>query len=200
MNALKSFLLIVALMASASAFVPATKMRPSSPLFATTTTPTTTTTTSSMNSPFSEYAQTDDQGLAYQDSVIGSGEVAEKGKVLTIAYKGRLMATGKQFDQGSGYSFRLGDGKVIPGWEQGLEGMKIGGKRTLRIPPSLAYADRGAKGVIPPWAHVEFDCELVSIASNPVEEAYLPLNMHPARILGIAFFIGVLAVSPMFPQ
>ena len=196
MNTVKAFLLTVALMASASAFVPATPRtttRPATSLFSTTTTSTTTTS-------FSEYTQTNDQGLAYQDTLIGTGDVAEKGKVLTVAYKGRMMSNGKQFDHGEGYSFKLGEGRVIPGWDQGLEGMKVGGKRTLRIPPSLAYGDRGAKGVIPPGAHIEFDCELVSIASNPVEGQFKQLNMSPLRFAGITFFIGMLAISPMFPQ
>jgi hypothetical protein len=60
------------------------------------------------------------QQLAIKDEVVGDGDVAEKGKVLTMAYEGKLMSNGYMFDSGVGYSFRLGDGKVIPGWEQGL--------------------------------------------------------------------------------
>lgn len=181
-------------MASATcAFAPSTttRIRPATSFFSS---PATTT------NAFSEYTQTDDQGLAYQDTVVGTGEVAEKGKVVTVAYKGRMMSNGKQFDQGDGYSFKMGEGQVIQGWDQGVEGMKVGGKRTLRIPPNLAYGDRGAKNVIPPGAHIEFDCELVGIASNPVEGQFKLLNMSPLRVSGLAFFLLVLAISPMFPQ
>jgi hypothetical protein len=66
--------------------------------------------------PFSSYRQTNDQALAYRDTLLGTGDVAEKGNVITVAYKGRLMSTGAQFDEGTGYGFRLGEGKVIPGW------------------------------------------------------------------------------------
>jgi FKBP-type peptidyl-prolyl cis-trans isomerase len=71
---------------------------------------------------FSSYSQGNPTlELAYKDVVIGSGEVASMGKVLTVAYKGRLLSNGKQFDEGKGFSFRLGEGRVIPGWEKGLE-------------------------------------------------------------------------------
>jgi peptidylprolyl isomerase len=149
---------------------------------------------------FTKYSQTNDQELVYLDTVIGSGEIAEKGKVLTVAFKGRLMENGKQFAEDPGLSFRLGTGKVMAGWEQGLEGIRVGGKRTLRIPPSLAFTDKGRSGVIPPGAHLEFDCELISIASNPVEEFLAETNIPKKGQLGIAFFILVLALTPMLPQ
>lgn len=146
---------------------------------------------------FDAYQPTASQtSLEFKDTVVGDGEMAEKGKVLTVAYEGRLMSNGKVFDKGNGYSFRLGEGKVIPGWEKGLKGMRVGGKRTLRVPPGLAYADRGAKDVIPPGAHLEFDCELISIAANPVEEALSQINMQPERIITFVLLLILLAVSP----
>jgi FKBP-type peptidyl-prolyl cis-trans isomerase len=70
---------------------------------------------------FSSYSTTDPlQQLAYKDTLVGTGDAIEKGKVVTIAYQGRLMSNGRKFDEGNGYSFRLGEGKVIPGWEIGL--------------------------------------------------------------------------------
>lgn len=150
------------------------------------------------NDPFESYQQSPDQQLRVKDTVIGDGEVAQNGKVLTVAYQGRLMSTGKQFDQGEGYSFRLGEGKVIPGWEQGLLGMKVGGKRTLRIPPNLAYAERGAKDVIPPNSHLEFDCELISIASNPFEEALAQVNLQKERVITFVLLLILLIASPTF--
>lgn len=71
--------------------------------------------------PLAAYQQTDEQRtVMYRDDLIGAGEIAQEGKLLKVAYKGRLLATGVQFDQSPGYAFKLGDGKVIPGWEQGI--------------------------------------------------------------------------------
>jgi FKBP-type peptidyl-prolyl cis-trans isomerase len=150
-------------------------------------------------SVFDDYSQTDPmQDLAIQDTVLGSGPVAEKGRVVTVAYKGRLMCSGKEFDSGTGFSFRLGDGRVIPGWEAGIAGMQVGGRRTLRVPPSMAYGERGAKDVIPPGAHLEFDTELLSVAGNPVEEALAQINIQPERIITFVLLLVLLAVAPTF--
>ena len=148
--------------------------------------------------PFETYEQTAEQKLAVKDTVIGSGEIAETGKVVTVAYTGRLMATNKQFDSGAGYSFTMGEGRVMPGWEQGLLGMKVGGKRTLRIPPALAYADRGRADAIPPNSHLEFDCELVSIANGPIEEVIAKFNIQKERVITFVLLMILLAASPTF--
>jgi FKBP-type peptidyl-prolyl cis-trans isomerase len=66
--------------------------------------------------PFASYRQDGSQGLVYRDTIVGTGDAAQKGQVVTVAYTGRLLSTGAQFDQGSGFGFRLGEGKVIPGW------------------------------------------------------------------------------------
>jgi hypothetical protein len=76
--------------------------------------------------------------------------------------------------------------------------MKVGGKRSLRITPNLAYAERGAGDVIPGGAHLEFDCELVSIASGPMEEALAQVNMQPERIITFFLLLVLLAVAPTF--
>jgi len=159
------------------------------------------TTTETATDAFSEYSQTDpNQGLAYRDTLVGSGRVAERGNVLTLAYKGRLMSNKSQFDQSEKYSFKLEQGRVLPGWVEGLVGMRVGGQRTLRIPPSLAWGDKWYKGTIPPSSHVEFDVELLSIAENPFEESFLVLNMEPWRIGGIGIMFMLLALTPMLPQ
>lgn len=189
------FVLLVAfavLASSARAFAPA-KVTARSPTFLAS--------SSSINTDdaFDLYSTTDPgQGLVYRDIQIGTGDVASKGNVLTVTYTGRLMSTGKQFDEGKGYSFRLGDGKVIPGWEKGLAGMKVGGQRSLRIPPSLAYGDRGSSFVIPANAHLEFDCELKSIASGPVEETIALVNVQKERLITVVLLLILLAVSPQF--
>lgn len=102
--------------------------------------------------------------LIVQDTVIGSGEEAQIGDVLEVHYVGRL-ATGEVFDSSEGSApsrFVLGGGQVIPGWDQGLQGMRVGGKRVLIIPPDLAYGPTGY-GPIPPDATLTFEVELIDI-------------------------------------
>lgn len=78
--------------------------------------------TAETEDPFSSYSQDDPlQQLAFQDAEIGSGDAITKGDVITVAYTGRLMSNGRKFDSGTGYSFEFGAGKVIPGWEKGLQ-------------------------------------------------------------------------------
>ena len=147
--------------------------------------------------PFDDYSQTDpNQGLEYKDTLIGTGDAVETGKVLTVAYKGRIMSNNEQFDEGESYSFRLGQRRVLPGWEQGVIGMRVGGKRTLRIPPKLGFGDRWVKGTIPPNSHVEFDMELKSIAQNQLEETWVQLNVGTGRAVTAVVLILILAISP----
>lgn len=109
-------------------------------------------------------------GLKYTDTQVGTGDEAVRGKRVTVHYTGWLDnkgERGKKFDssvdRGEPFSFNLGAGQVIPGWEQGVAGMKVGGKRTLIIPASLGYGARGAGGVIPPNATLIFDVELLKV-------------------------------------
>ena len=106
------------------------------------------------------------------DVKTGNGEEIQPGRTAVVHYTGWLhdplaaKEHGQQFDSSRGrppFSFVLGSGKVIKGWDQGVAGMKIGGKRTLIIPPELAYGSRGAGGVIPPNAALIFDIELMDI-------------------------------------
>jgi len=105
------------------------------------------------------------------DTVVGKGKVAEPGKTVTVHYTGWLYSPmapkqhGQQFDSSVGgepFSFPLGAGMVIKGWDQGVAGMKVGGKRTLIIPAELGYGARGA-GPIPPNANLIFDVELLDV-------------------------------------
>ena len=109
-------------------------------------------------------------GLQYEDTTVGTGAEAVAGKTVEVHYTGWLHdpaakgKRGKQFDSSVGrgpFSFPLGGGRVIKGWDEGVAGMKVGGKRTLIIPPEMAYGARGAGGVIPPNATLVFDVELV---------------------------------------
>jgi len=109
-------------------------------------------------------------GLEYEDTHAGSGDTAAAGKTCVMHYTGWLWvdgAKGAKFDssvdRGRPFSFLLGRGQVIKGWDEGVAGMKIGSKRTLRIPPELGYGARGAGGVIPPNATLLFEVELLEL-------------------------------------
>jgi peptidylprolyl isomerase len=109
---------------------------------------------------------TTDSGLQYIDLVEGKGRQAELGDQATVHYTGWL-ANGTKFDssldRGQPFSFRVGAGQVIKGWDEGVGTMKIGGKRKLIIPPDLAYGPRGAGAVIPPNATLTFEVELLGL-------------------------------------
>ncbi len=107
--------------------------------------------------------------LGIEDLVVGSGPTAAVGDVVTVNYVGTLTNGTKfdsSYDRGQPYVFRLGVGAVIAGWDQGVPGMRVGGKRRLTIPPSLAYGSAGYPPAIPPNATLIFDIELLSIAGK----------------------------------
>lgn len=104
-------------------------------------------------------------GLRITDLEIGSGAEAVSGEMVSVNYRGTLT-NGKEFDSSYGrgpFQFPLGAGRVIKGWDEGVAGMKVGGKRKLVIPPDLAYGSRGAGGVIPPDATLIFEVELLGV-------------------------------------
>jgi FKBP-type peptidyl-prolyl cis-trans isomerase FkpA len=109
-------------------------------------------------------------GLKYTDAKVGDGAEATAGKKVSVQYTGWLSdngAKGRKFDssvdRGQPFQFTLGAHQVIAGWDEGVAGMKVGGKRTLTIPPELGYGARGAGGVIPPNATLIFDVELLGV-------------------------------------
>ena len=112
-------------------------------------------------------------GLQYEDTVPGTGAEAKPGQRVRVHYTGWLHdptaanARGKKFDsskdRGQPFHFRLGGGEVIRGWDEGVQGMRVGGVRKLTIPPELGYGARGAGGVIPPNATLLFEVELLGV-------------------------------------
>jgi peptidylprolyl isomerase len=111
-------------------------------------------------------AVTTPSGLKYVDEVVGSGDAPEKGKKVKVHYTGTLTS-GKKFDssvdRGQPFEFTIGIGQVIRGWDEGVMGMKVGGKRQLIIPSDLGYGARGAPPAIPPNAELIFDVELLAV-------------------------------------
>lgn len=107
-----------------------------------------------------------DSGLKYEDLVVGDGETAIVGQRVSVHYTGWLT-NGSQFDssvdRNEPFNFLLGKGMVIRGWDEGVQGMKVGGKRKLTIPPQLGYGAAGAGGVIPGNATLVFDVELLAV-------------------------------------
>ena len=105
-------------------------------------------------------------GLQYWDLVVGTGPSAVPGSTVKVHYSG-FLTTGEKFDssrdRGEPFSFPLGAGQVIKGWDEGVAGMKVGGQRQLRIPPQLGYGATGAGGAIPPNATLIFDVELLGV-------------------------------------
>jgi FKBP-type peptidyl-prolyl cis-trans isomerase FkpA len=105
-------------------------------------------------------------GMEFIDIQVGAGDQALAGKLVTVHYTGWLT-DGKKFDSSRDrrdpFQFALGRGQVIKGWDEGVQGMRVGGQRRLIIPPSLGYGQRGAPGAIPPNATLIFDVELLKV-------------------------------------
>ena len=111
-------------------------------------------------------AATTPSGLMIEDLIIGEGDEAAQGKRVNVHYTGWLTDGSKfdsSVDRNDPFAFPLGRGHVIPGWDEGVAGMKVGGKRKLTIPPHLGYGAHGAGGVIPPNATLVFEVELLAV-------------------------------------
>jgi peptidylprolyl isomerase len=105
--------------------------------------------------------------LVVEDLVVGEGDEATSGKKVSVHYVGVAFSTGEEFDaswdRGRSFEFKLGKGQVIPGWDAGVAGMKVGGRRKLTIPSAMAYGARGAGGVIKPHEPLVFVVDLLAV-------------------------------------
>ena len=115
------------------------------------------------------HTMTTPSGLQYTDSVVGTGATPQTGQTCVMHYTGWLYVNGAKgakfdssLDRGTPFEFPIGTHRVIPGWDEGVATMRVGGKRTLIIPPELGYGARGAGGVIPPNATLVFEVDLIS--------------------------------------
>ncbi|KAL7552249.1 hypothetical protein ACHAWF_015477 [Thalassiosira exigua] len=154
--------------------------------------------------PYDSYRATDDQReIALKDTKIGSGyTVGEvENQLLQLKYTakfvdGKFTANIREFDVESSV-FQMGEQRILPGLEEGITGMKVGGTRKVKVPPNRGYGDSWYRGIVPPNSHLEFDCELLTIAQSPGEEFMMKLEQFGyARAAGATFCFAYLAASP----
>mmetsp|Transcript_126058 Transcript_126058/g.362600 ORF Transcript_126058/g.362600 Transcript_126058/m.362600 type:complete len:205 (-) Transcript_126058:59-673(-) len=134
--------------------------------------------------------------LAWKDTKVGTGDPVEEGDVLTVAYTGYLWRNGKEFGSNKALTFKLGGGNVMPGFDAGVRGIREGGRRKIRVPPELAYQDKGAgNGKIPPNSDLEFDVEVTSVARGPVAGTVALVGQN--RLILFVILLGLSIVIPM---
>jgi len=178
-----SILALAALLAACGAQAPASPAATSAPANAPTSAPTTGAApapTSAAGSTGQENSVTTPSGLQFIELAPGAGELAKPGDLVKVHYRGTL-ADGTEFDssygRGEPIEFVLGQGQVIPGWDEGVAMLRKGGKATLIIPPNLAYGEGGAGGVIPPNATLTFEVELVDFSAGPPPPPEAPTTL-----------------------
>jgi FKBP-type peptidyl-prolyl cis-trans isomerase len=132
--------------------------------------------------------------LAWKELTVGEGEPVAQGDVLTVSYVGTLFETRKQFEKSPKFNFKLGEGAVMPGLEKGVEGIKEGGKRVIRIPSVMAYGERGARDKIPPNTDLEFEIEVEKISRGIFETNLTMIGQN--RAMG---FVAIFILSGLAP-
>ncbi len=144
--------------------------------------------------------------------VVGTGESPEKGNIVKVQYTGWLAASDFKFDSSRDrnmpFSFTIGDGNVIPGWDEGVSTMKVGGRRTLLIPPRLAYGDQNiGEGLIPPNSELKFDVELIEVKAGALAGVTAAVEGSLGGLLGnfganpftfFAVLLVLVTVAPAF--
>ena len=163
--------------------------------------------------PFESYDATSptQKTIGTKDVTIGTGsEVTDytktsESQLLQLQYTARLMnskfsANIKQFDTPS-MVFPTGQSRCLPGLEEGIIGMKVGGRRLVRVPPNKGYGDQWFRGVVPPDSHLEFDVTVVNVANGPVEEFQMKLEQFGVeRAIGAGVCFAYLAFSPLIEK
>ena len=154
--------------------------------------------------PYDAYETTFKQKkVATRDIKVGSGYTVgeSEGQLLKLKYTAKLMdskftADLKAFNV-DGMVFKTGEQRCLPGLEEGIQGMQVGGVRKVRVPPNKGYGDRWYRGIVPPDSHLEFEAELIDIAQNPLEELNLKMEQFGYdRAIGATVCLAYLAVSP----
>jgi hypothetical protein len=149
-------------------------------------------------SPYDAYENGITNEIVTKDTAPGTGTIiSENGDVLTVALKGTVVQTEKEFLNNEDYAFTLGKGETFPGFNAGLLGVKVGTKRFIKVPPNKAYGQKGAKG-IPPMADLLFEIEVKAIARGPVERFVASVGLD--RLAGFSLMFLFLAISPMLPS
>jgi hypothetical protein len=148
---------------------------------------------------FDEYqANGGETSVAIKDLVMGTGDEVQDGNVLTVAYKGTVLQTSENFGQGT-FRFKYGEKKVMQGWNDAVEGMRLGGSRIAKIPPSLAFGDKGQAN-IPPHADLQVDIELQQVQQGILAEIAMELGLKKdVRTFGIFFFLILFFIAPVLP-
>jgi FKBP-type peptidyl-prolyl cis-trans isomerase len=158
--------------------------------------------------PFENYQPTDSQKtIAIKDTKVGSGYTVGEvdSQLLQIKFTskfvgGKFTANIKEFDVPS-MVFKMGEQRCLPGLEEGINGMKVGGTRSVKVPPNKGYGDNWYRGVVPPNSHLEFNVELMNIAQNPGEEFKMKLEQFGVeRAIGATVCFAYLALSPLLEQ
>ena len=156
--------------------------------------------------PYQSYQPTDAQKtIAIKDTKVGSGYTVGEvdSQLLQIKFTskfvgGKFTANIREFDVPS-MVFKTGEQRCLPGLEEGIQGMKVGGTRFVKVPPNKGYGDKWYRGVVPPNSHLEFNVELMNIAQSPGEEFKMKLEQFGVeRAIGATVCIGYLALSPFF--
>jgi FKBP-type peptidyl-prolyl cis-trans isomerase len=145
-------------------------------------------------------------GLKYVDNVVGTGEEASAGRVAVVQYEGKLADSGRVFDSTKGrgqFKFVVGQGSVIPAWDEGVATMRAGGKRKLYCPSRLAYGEQGAggNGEIPANADLVFDVELEAVEDGAlaVQLAQLGIGLNLRTVIAFLFVLSFI-LPPLFPD
>lgn len=152
---------------------------------------------SSSDNLFESYQMGSTQSVAVKDLQLGSGETPEEGNIVTCNYKGSVMKSGTVFGEGE-IAFKKGFRDCMPGFEQGVEGCRAGGKRLIRVPPALGYGSRGSEKLgIPSNADLEFEIELTKLTSDPLNDFKHQFGIGAnAKTAGIVACLLFLALSP----